>query len=1265
MYMKIRMFFIAYIFIAFANFSVNAQSTHLEEIAWEGVQTWEAELSSKDVLSFESAHYLYDNDLPYFVKQVEANSSDNYKVSLLSCEFEPLSLSERALITTSFNVEPEVLTSYSYDRDKTYLNIQVLPFVEKDGEVLRLKSFILDVKKKEGVRKSNQSTTAQYASSSVLASGKFVKIAVKESGIYRLTYEELSSMGINPGNVRIFGYGGELHDQNLINAKPDDLPEVAIYMHKGSDGVFNAGDYILFYGQGVIDWNYDPVKRIFTHKLNHYSTEGYYFVTSDAGVGKKIELNEIDVPGSAPIMTVNQFVDYDVHERELYNLGRTGKVFYGEEFNSSRKSHVINFDFPNILSGEIQTIFDMAVTNGIASTVNIDFNNSQEKTINIPNRSVDNYTVGFPIFNSYAFSNSNADNNLNFKITYNLVNASQKAYLNYVEVNVRRELKMDGNVMLFRNFDNLSSEDFYNKFVLSNAGANTEVWDISDPLQVKKLPTTLNGSTLEFIDVASEQKEYVAINITSNASYAYKPRVVGTIPNQNLHALPSADFTIITHPLFLAQAERLANAHRTIDGMSVNVITTEQVYNEFSSGTPDATAYRRVMKMWYDKTNKQGPKYLLLFGRGSYDNRGIVNNSGDNLVLTYQADNSLNDVKSYVTDDYFGFLDEGEGVNLNSDLLDLGIGRFPVATYQHAEDVVNKMISYMNNEERGIWKNQLAFVADDGDAGLHMRDIDTQVAKVTQSQTPSFQISKIYLDAFKKEFTASGESYPLVETKLKSLINSGLLMLNFMGHANEHGWTKERIISTQDIRSMYNTKLPLWVAATCDFVMFDKTNISAGEHVLLNPSGGGIGLFSAARVVYAAENAKLNNKFTLNLFKQDSGGNMPRLGDVVRKAKNDVGGGMNKLSYMLFGNPALKLAYPSELSIETVSINGEDANGQVLKALSVNEIKAHIVDRNGNKVSAFNGLAEVSIYDKEQSITTLNNQNGGAITYQDRPNMIFSGKVKVVNGEFSVVVMVPRDIRYNYGSGRINYYASEDNGGREAQGYFEGFSIGGSADVSIDDLEGPNVSVYLNKPDFISGSKVNETPIFVANIFDENGINTVGSGIGHDLKLVVDHNPHTTFTVNEFFEADEGSYQSGQVKFKLPTLEKGKHTLTFYAWDLLNNSTSVTIDFEVVPGLVPEIFSVSNYPNPVRTSTKFVIEHDRPETVLESHLQIFDLAGRKIFDKQYSNSDNMRWDLQDSSGSTVSPGVYIYKISIKTLNSEFTSKANKVIVVGQ
>jgi len=1261
--MKFKIILIVLCTVLLSNIQAQNEQLYSYQIKWTGVENWSAGSGFTKFITFTGARYPGENRLPYFREKIACDSATWYKAELVNLKFDQISTEEKELLVgNSFESQINVKTTPIIENGKSSIEIELLPFINEAGKTLKLLSFDVQLKKVKTLQKAPATVIRSYAPSSALAQGKFIKLRISDSGIYKLTYEDLNSMGIDPANVRIFGYGGGVLEQNFSYTNIDDLPENAILMSKGSDGVFNSGDYILFYAQGVTKWTYS--QPIFTHKINPYSKYGYYFVTSDVGTGKRIEEKTETIPGSATINTVEEFLDYQVHENETINLIQSGKEFYGETFNDIT-SYYFAFSFPNIVSSNSTVArLDVAASSNSVSSFSLALNGGQTQTLSVGAKAVaDNYTFANASTGVYTLTPTTS--NLTFNVTYNKPSSSGIGYLNYLEVNARRQLKMSGSAMQFQNTDYLGTGNF-SQYKLSDANSNVQIWDITDQQNIVKMATQLIDGKLTFTASGNTVRNYLAIDPTAVSSFS-TPTILGVVPNQNIHAISQADMVIITHPNFLSQAQTLAQTHREKDNLTVEVVTTDQVYNEFSSGTPDATAYRWIMKMLYDRasTTADKPKYLLLFGRGSFDNRKIFSYSGDNLILTYQADNSLVTTSSYVTDDYFGILKDNQGANVSSDSLKLGIGRLPVSTTQQATNVVNKIVGYMNNDVKGNWKNQLCFLADDGDQALHMTQADS-ITRIIARKFPEYQTNKIYLDAYQQVVTASGESYPLAKSQFLNLLNSsGLFLLDYTGHAGATGWANEAILTLADVKSLTNTKLPLFYGATCDFLQFDIQTISAGEQVVLNPSGGGIGIISASRPVYASQNLTLNKLFCENLFKTNNNEQF-RLGDVLAIAKNGVGSEINKLSYIFMGDPALKLTYPTQYKIQTTQINQSTILGNdTLRALSVDTIQGIIVDNSGNKVQSFNGNVHVVIYDKSQSITTLNNHSDGALTYSDRPNILFSGNADVVNGKFKFSFMLPKDIKYNYGGGRINYYAEDDTNNKEAQGYFENFIIGGTDKNYISETDGPSVQLYLNSENFVSGGKVNETPVFFANISDINGINTVGSGIGHDVLLKIDQDPAQSYTLNNYFQAKTNSYTEGSVEYKLPEMTNGKHTLTFRVWDLLNNSTAKTIDFEVVKGLTPVIFSVYNYPNPVKSSTKIVIEHDRPETVLSTTVEIFDLTGRKIWSFGQSSTDKISWDLTTNNGEKVKTGVYLYRVNIKTANSDTYSKTNKMLVVEQ
>ena len=1266
--MKNRTIF--FLFLAFGVFTLHSQNQQVisANINWKGIEKSYLNSSSVELISFDGAQYPNETQLPYFDKRLVADPTFTYIAAIKNAIYIPVTNEENLILVRNqiLSSDPEVKTTILHSRGTNYLDITVLPFVSRDRKLFKLQSFDLSIDKQLNPQKLKATTSHTYAANSVLAQGKFVKVRIVNSGIYKLTYEDLISMGVDPANVHIFGYGGNVLDQSFASAKIDDLPELAIYMNKGADGVFNSGDYVLFYAQGIQKWSYDKTKSMFTHTINSYSKYGYYFVTSDAGTGRKISAETISIPGSSIINPVTEFLDYQVYEKDLQNLTSSGKEFYGETFNDIT-SYNLPFSFPNPVSTN-STIarLDVAASSSSASSFTLLLNGTQSKNLSVAAKTQgDNYEQAKGAAGVFTFTTQS--DAFNFNISYIKSAASSVGYLNYLEVNTRRQLTMSGSAMQFQNVDNLGLSA-YNQYLLSNANSNVQIWDITDPQNISSIPTVSVNGKMSFIDSGNEVKTYIAIDPTASGDFS-KPEIIGTIPNQNLHSLTQADLVILTHPNFLAQAQTLAQAHRDKDNLTVAVVTTDQVYNEFSSGTPDATAYRWVMKMLYDRSLSSGgtlslPKYLLLFGRGSFDNRKIIPNSGDNLILTYQAENSLVTTLSYTTDDYFTLLDDNEGSQIPANLMDVGVGRFPVTTTQQATDIVNKTISYIDNQDKGSWKNQLCFLADDGDAALHMKQSDSIAVSVARN-FPAYQQDKIYLDAYTQEVSASGQSYPVAKTHLLNLIQTGLFLLDFTGHAGATGLTNESVLSLADVKKLTNTHLPLMIGATCDFLQFDVQGVSGGEQFVLNPYGGGIGIFSAARPVYASQNFTLNKLVCDNLFKKQNG-KQQRIGDIISYAKNNVGTEINKLSYMFMGDPAIKLNYPTNYKVITTKVNESTSFGNdTLKALAVATIQGFIADENGSKIDNFNGALHAVVYDKSQRITTLNNEGDGALTYSDRPNTLFSGNADVKNGVFSFSFMLPKDIKYNYGGGRINYYAQDDTNNTEAQGYFENFSVGGTNKNFTDETDGPTVNLFLNSEGFTSGDKVNETPLFIAKVSDIDGINTVGSGIGHDIRLTIDEDPTQSYVLNDFFQATANSYTEGTVNYKLPVMLDGKHTLSFKVCDLLNNSTSTSIDFEVVTGLTPQIFSIYNYPNPVKTKTNIIVKHDRPETILNTTVEIFDLSGRKIWSFSQSNADNISWDLLSSDGKKVKTGIYLYRVSIKTSDSDITSKTNKMLVVEQ
>ena len=820
-------------------------------------------------------------------------------------------------------------------------------------------------------------------------------------------------------------------------------------------------------------------------------------------------------------------------------------------------------------------------------------------------------------------------------------------------------------------FRSLTSVGNASRFVISEANSNTLVFDVTDALNVKRVEADLNGSELSFTIPAGRLREFVLVQ--TNQTFP-SPEVVGEVASSNLHGLEQRDMIIISAPSLVQQAERLAVAHREKDGLTVEVVTPEAIYNEFSSGTPDATAYRRLMKMFYDRSSSLGnpPKYLLLFGDGIYDNRGISGEvqgvSRSNMLLTFQSQESLN-VYSYATDDYFAFLEDNSGSNFSRDKMCLGVGRFPIRTVTEATQMVDKTISYMENKDSGSWKNNVTFVADDGNnedsfTTNHMKQAD-QLAEAIEEMQPGFLVNKVYFDAYKR---SSLGTYPDVHNEIEKLLKSGQLLINYTGHGSTTHWADESVWTQTDINNSSYKHLPVWVTATCDFTRFDDVTTSAGESVFLNPTSGGIALFTTTRVVFSGNNANLNKALIDNLFQEDANSRYT-LGEAMMYTKRQLNDS-NKLNFILIGDPALKFAYP-EYKARVTAVNGEAVSDEPFefKALSRITVEGEILNPSDSFAADFTGVLSSTIFDSQSSITTLGNSSE-KFTYLDYPNTIYIGRDSVRNGKFSFTFMVPKDISYSNKKGKLNLYASSET--KEAQGSFFDFIVGGTSDTAETDTIGPEIrQIYLNDSSFVSGDKVNTTPYFVAKLWDKSGVNITGSSVGHDMMLTIDSMPSMSYNLNSYYALLPDSENEGLVQFSIPELEPGMHTAEFKVWDILNNSTTYTFTFEVAEGLKPNLIELYATPNPARDQVEFFLHHNRPKSNLKVTVMVYDMTGKFLWSTEKSGSSELfkayivTWNLTDNGGRRLRPGVYLYRAAISTNNSKEATKANKLIILAQ
>ncbi|HUX59621.1 MAG TPA: type IX secretion system sortase PorU [Bacteroidales bacterium] len=1110
-------------------------------------------------------------------------------------------------------------------------------------------------------------------SSSVLSSGEWFRVAVTQDGIYKIDYSRLNQLGLeNPANPRIFcNNSGQLSYYNN-DPVPDDLKECSIYI-SGNDTILNEGEYLLFFGKGTNRWNYNYTTGEYNFLRHNYSDTAFYFITSGSTRSKRINT-------AANSYLSNNYSSSEsdimfIHEQDDENLIKSGREWF--QPISAVRGISVTPEFADLIPTEkIKFSIRLAARASVPTVFRLYEGDSLKKSAQVPGVNLFAYTGTYAQItdsSGYIFSGSaSPEYEIRF---YNNGEAGAKGWIDYVKMQGRKSNSFTGAMKQYSDSRSVTPGRI-TEFTISSTKDNALIWDISDPLNVKQIQYTKTGDIISFKAATDTLKTFVAF-MPENA---LDPSIrTAAIPNQNLHGSDPADMIIVTHPLFRQYAEKLATIHHNNSGLISQVVTLEQVYNEFSGGVPDIVAIRNFVRMKYqNQQNSNHPlMYLLLFGDGSYENKTLPPNN-PNFIPTYQSQNSNVFVSSFTSDDFYGLLDDDEGEA--EGIEDIGIGRLPVSDTIQAGIILSKIIRYLDPANMGEWKNMICITADDEDGNTHMSDAEG-LATIIKDSVPSYNVDKIYLDAFRQITTVNGQSYPDVTKAINDRINSGCLIFNYVGHGSENGLAHERVIKTEDINSWKNSgKLPLFITATCEFSRFDDIEIniltremtgktSAGEMVLLNKDGGGIALMSTTRVVYSAPNFFLNRNIFNYAFDCDESGKALRLGDIIRLAKNNSGSGPNKRNFSLLGDPALRLAYPQYGKVITDSVNKVSISHETdsLKALALITIAGHIEDQEGTLMDTFNGVVSPLIYDKTSKIKTLANDGGQIMEFDLRNNIIFNGKTMAIDGKFRFTFIVPRDIDYSFGNGKISYYANDNV--KDMNGSFNDIVVGGFSNLTIIDTDGPDIKLYMNDTLFRNGGITDNNPRLLAIIEDKDGINTTGSGIGHDLTGFLDNDPNRSFVLNNYFVNDFDNYMRGRVIYDLAELNGGSHSLTVKAWDNFNNSSEKSLLFLVKTEGNFILKNLLNYPNPILNETSIIAEHNRPDNEFNVTINIFNLDGRliKIIQTKVPSTGfalpPILWDGNDDGGKRVGRGIYPYVVIITTGKGETARASGRMIIL--
>lgn len=1131
---------------------------------------------------------------------------------------------------------------------------------------------------------TQQGLLAQEAS--VLASGQWYKLATTQAGVYQISGADLQQQGIaisqiKPDELQLYGYGGGMLPQPISQPRHTDLPEQAIQLVGGEDDRFDAQDYILFFAESPDQLTYlsDNGQHALSYQKNLYSDTTFYFLTFGQKSGKRVAVQENIQPAN---QTFTSFDDFAVHEQDLVNVlakriaTGSGREWFGEVLNNGQNVSV-DFETTGMLPDtDVQVVASVLGTATTTSAFDVAINGQNLGTINVaPLQSGQYDDKGRMVSDTFSIR-SNQLNTGKASMTVSYQSGSNEAgYLDKLLLQFPRKLALYNDQTTFRK--TASAQTSIAGYRVDAAGKDVAIWDITDPYNIKEQKFAYDGTLAVFgAQTDGQLKKYIIFDKEN----LLKPDWQGQIPNQNIkQSIP--DLVIITYPGFMTEADRLANFRREHDQLNVQVVTTTQVYNEFSSGAQDVSAIRNYLKYLHDRQPGK-LKNVLLFGKGSYDYKDRVAQN-TNYVPTYESRNSVNPIYSYSSDDYYGFLEDDEGYwdesYTGDHTLDIGVGRLPVKNLKEAAAVVDKLIYYSTSPSTfGQWKSKVLFVADDGDRNQHQRDAD-QLATFVDTAYSVFNTDKIYVDAFEQESIPTGELAPKVSNAIQEAIKKGAFIINYTGHGSESQWAHESILTLGMINQWKNIdQLPFFVTATCEFGRQDVPGtISGAERLVLNPDGGAIGIVTTARPVFSSTNLLINKAFYKHIFEQVEG-HYQTIGEVFQKTKNDGLSGRVNRNFSLLGDPSMRLAYPQDrVTIDSVLVKNPDGTyspTDTLKALAQVRLTGSITQYADQLTNTnFNGLLYLSVYDKPTTTSTLGN-GSEVMQFSERKNVIHRGKARVSNGLFEIEFVVPKNIVYKNGEGKISLYAVQSEGPMlEAQGASVDIQIGGSiAPVPIDN-EAPLISLFMDDTTFVNGGVTAANTVLIAHLSDESGINISSNGLGQDIQAVLikkgQDSGGQVLALNDFYSANVETYQEGSLVYPIQNLEDGEYMLTLHAWDNMNNKAEKNIEFFVQSGEVFIVNSFYNAPNPMSQSTSFLIDHNRQGDDLQVVILMMNMQGQMVFRyvQQLENVptriQNIEWKGRDAYGNLLKPGVYLAKLLLKSLTDGNQVEKNHKIII--
>lgn len=1229
------------------------------------------------------------NSSTYANKWLDRGFADSRSVEIVNTKWADLTAKE--LQQVNAKIIPSALEynlQSAFAREKIYTTLVISPIVQRNGRLQKLVSFTVNYRYGNAPLNFNR----MPVSPSVLATGDWYRFKIDKTGIYKVDRSFLADIGmntgeINPEKIKIYGHGGKplplANNENSVF----DLPEIPIQVVGGEDGSFDNGDFLLFYGQGLEGYDAENDTN-----LNPYSDEVFYYVTASGANGKRVQA--MVEPSGNPNVTIREFQEEQFHEEDEYSPAKVGRQWFGNRFDIESEQQY-EFTFDNLVTSKpVRVVVRASASSEVATSMAVSVNATvidplTFNPINDPTLlSVDSFSEEIPV------SGGTVAINLSYN---NAGNPSSIGYLDYIRVEATRNLVGTGQQLIFKNKE-VGTQSGVGEYQISNAAGFSQIWDVTRPDLVAFKRNDGPSNDFTFKATMGEVRTYVAIApnnylspIEGNNNRVTNQDLKGSIFLDNSGSFRDIDYLIIVPPFLIQPALRIANHHRNVSGLNVKVVTTDKIYNEFSSGKQDISAIRNFVRYVYENASNfdKRVKYVCLFGDTSvdYKNRLPDNN---NIVPTYHTLSSVDTFNSFMSDDFFGMMDENEGTMFAAHSLDIAVGRIIVDEVSLANEVVDKIISYQDKASYGNWRNTFVLISDDVDISWEYRALEVTLDSIgdrVTAEKPFINVKKIHMDSYQQETSAGGNRYPEAKQALENAIEVGALIVNYFGHGGEDGLAKEFVYTKETAQELRNDyRYPCFVTVTCEFSKFDNPQrITAGELTFWNKEGGAASLITTTRSVSVTLGVNFNELLAEILF----GFGMdtpPHPAEALRLTKNEIANSNNKRVIFYVGDPAMPLAFPKKsIRLNTINDLPLGSSADTLKALSRIKMGGEVLDENGNVLTSYNGVLEVKVFDKDLQRATLGNDgirdngtdydNNGDTTnllllnFKTLGEVLFSGQASVTNGQFQFEFVVPKDVQVPIGNGKVSFYAQQYNSLVDQTGYNLDIVVGGINENAPADTQGPFINLFMNEESFVSGDVTNDSPILLAKLEDENGINT-SSGIGHDIVAILDGDEANPFVLNEYYQAEVDDYTRGLANFKLRDLEDGLHTLTVKAWDVYNNSSTAEIQFVVAGNDQLKITRVLNYPNPFVNYTEFWFNHNRPLEPLQVQVQVFTVTGKVVWTQnQIINTEgflsrDIIWNGKDDFGDSIGKGVYVYKLTVKsTLTGQQVEKFEKLVIL--